>query len=59
MYLHTYIHTYIQGNKPLDLATREERVKNWVGKDEDNMLFWTFADNTSVNKRSDVAIYKV
>lgn len=48
----------IQGNKPLDIATREQRIKNWA-KDEADLLFWTCADDVDSNKRSDVAIYKV
>lgn len=48
----------VQGNKPLDIATREQRIKNWA-KDEADLLYWTYADDIDSNKRSDVAIYKV
>ena len=51
------VRVVIQGNPPLSLPTLELRTKNWARGN--SLLFYIFADDVNIFKRSDAAIYHV
>ena len=48
-----------QGNKPLDLPTKEKREESWSKKSGHPMLVYVSADDVDQAKRQDAAIYWV